>query len=419
MRGNMTTGELLDSRYAWLRLLAALVIATIGGIGLWSAVVVLPTIEQEFGVGRGGASLPYTATMVGFAAGGVFMGRLADRRGIMIPLLIGTVVLGLGFVTAGLVGSYLQFILAQALLIGMLGSSATFGPLVAEISLWFQRRRGIAVAIVASGNYLAGAIWPPLLQQAIQAYGWRHAYVGIGILCLVTMLPLALLFRRRAPGVHAGGATVAKPGQATSVAELVALNRAPGYLQGVLMFAGIACCVAMSMPQVHMIAYCGDLGYGPARGAEMLSIMLFMGVISRLVSGVIADRIGGVGTLILGSTLQCLALLFYLPFDGLMSLYIVSALFGLSQGGIVPSYALIVRDYFPARQAGIRVSLVLMSTVVGMALGGWMSGAIFDMTGSYRAAFLNGIGWNFVNMAIAFWLLMRRWRSRLATVSAG
>jgi MFS family permease len=426
----MTTGELLDSRYAWSRLLAALMIATIGGIGLWSAVVVLPTIEQEFGVGRGGASLPYTATMVGFAAGGVFMGRLADRRGIMIPLLIGTVVLSLGFVTAALSGSYLQFILAQALLIGMLGSSATFGPLVAEISLWFQRRRGIAVAIVASGNYLAGAIWPPLLQQAIQAYGWRDAYLGIGILCLVTMLPLALLFRHRAPGIHvasipasaarAGKAGVAERVAATPLAATsIAPTGTPGYLQGVLMFAGIACCVAMSMPQVHMIAYCGDLGYGPARGAEMLSIMLFMGVISRLVSGVIADRIGGVGTLILGSSLQCLALLFYLPFDGLMSLYIVSALFGLSQGGIVPSYALIVRDYFPARQAGIRVSLVLMSTVVGMALGGWMSGAIFDLTGSYRAAFLNGIGWNFVNMTIAFWLLMRRRDSRLATISAG
>jgi MFS family permease len=420
----MTTGELLDSRYAWLRLLAGLMIATIGGIGLWSAVVVLPTIQQEFGVGRGGAAVPYTATMVGFALGGVFMGRLADRRGIMIPLLIGTVVLALGFVLAGLAGSYLQFILAQALLIGMLGSSATFGPLVAELSLWFQRRRGIAVAIVASGNYLAGAIWPPLLQHAMQAHGWRVSYVGIGIFCLVTMLPLALLFRRRAPGVQAAGArAAARPGEATSVAALVAPAvaahpKAPGYLQLVLMFAGIACCVAMSMPQVHMIAYCGDLGYGPARGAEMLSIMLFMGVVSRLVSGVIADRIGGVGTLILGSTLQCLALIFYLPFDGLMSLYIVSALFGLSQGGIVPSYALIVRDYFPARQAGIRVSLVLMSTVVGMALGGWMSGAIFDLTGSYRAAFLNGIGWNLVNMAIAFWLLMRRRGLRLAALSA-
>lgn len=398
-----------DSRYAWGRLLAALVMATIGGIGLWSAVVVLPTIEREFGVGRGGASIPYTATMIGFAAGGILMGRLSDRRGIMIPLLIGAMMLGIGFVLAALAQNYWQFILAQALLIGMLGSSSTFGPLVADVSLWFLRQRGIAIAIVASGNYLAGAIWPPLLQRAIDAYGWRHAYMGIGVLCVITMLPLALLFKRR-PRV----AGRASDGKRIHIQESPSHEQAPGYLQGVLMFAGIACCVAMSMPQVHLIAYCGDLGYGAARGAEMLSIMLFMGVISRLGSGLIADRIGGLGTLILGSTLQCLTLIFYLPFDGLMSLYIVSALFGLSQGGIVPSYALIVRDYFPAHEAGIRVSLVLMSTVAGMALGGWLSGAIFDFTGSYRAAFLNGIGWNFVNMAIALWLMIGRTRLRRA-----
>lgn len=414
----MNTGELIDSRYAWTRLLAALVIATIGGIGLWSAVVVLPTIEQEFGVGRGGASLPYTATMIGFATGGVLMGRFADRRGIMIPLLLGSVVLSIGFVAAAAAQSYWQFILAQALLIGMLGSSATFGPLVADVSLWFRRQRGIAVAIVASGNYLAGALWPPLLQEAIAQFGWRQAYAGIGLLCFITMLPLALLLRRRAPVTHHGAA--GRGGAKADMAHRAEVpGMAPGYLQGVLMFAGIACCVAMSMPQVHLIAYCGDLGYGPARGAEMLSIMLFMGVVSRLISGLIADKIGGVGTLILGSTLQCLALIFYLPFDGLMSLYIVSALFGLSQGGIVPSYALIVRDYFPPHQAGIRVSLVLMSTVAGMALGGWMSGAIFDLTGSYRAAFLNGIGWNLVNMAIALWLLLGQARSPLLHRRAG
>jgi predicted MFS family arabinose efflux permease len=172
----------------------------------------------------------------------------------------------------------------------------------------------------------------------------------------------------------------------------------------------------MSMPQVHMVAYCGDLGYGPARGAEMLSLMLGFGIVSRLASGFIADRIGGVGTLILGSTLQCLALLLYLPFDGLVSLYVISALFGLSQGGIVPSYALIVRQYFPAREAGGRIGLVLMASVIGMAIGGWMSGEIYDLTGSYQAAFLNGIAWNLLNMSIAIWLLLSR--HKLARSSA-
>jgi MFS family permease len=164
----------------------------------------------------------------------------------------------------------------------------------------------------------------------------------------------------------------------------------------------------MSMPQVHIVAYCGDLGYGTKIGAQMLSLMLGFGVFSRLLSGFVADKIGGTGTLIIGSVLQCLALLFYIPFDGLVSLYLVSSLFGLAQGGIVPSYALIVRDNFPAKEAGTRISLVLTCTVLGMALGGWLSGVIFDYTGSYKLAFLHGIAWNLLNMMIAAWLLWRK-----------
>jgi MFS family permease len=392
-----------DSAYAWWRLAASLALSTVGGIGLWSVVVSLPAIQAEFGVDRGDASLPYTATMVGFAIGGVLMGRLADRFGVMAPVILGALMLGVGYAAAASATSLWQFILAQALLVGMLGSSATFGPLVADVSLWFQRRRGIAVAIVASGNYLAGTIWPPVLQYSIEAVGWRQAYLAIGAVCVLTILPLAAVLRRRAPGDDGG-----VPLGARDIADT--LRMTPGTLQALLVVAGLACCIAMSMPQVHIVAYCADLGYGPARGAEMLSLMLGLGVVSRLASGLIADRIGGVGTLILGSTLQCLALLFYLPFDGLASLYVVSALFGLSQGGIVPSYALIVREYFPAREAGARVSLVLMATIIGMALGGWMSGAIYDLTGSYRAAFVNGIAWNLLNMAIAFWLLLGRLR---------
>jgi MFS family permease len=389
------------------RLAASLALSTIGGIGLWSVVVALPAIEAEFGVDRGGASLPYAATMLGFAVGGVLMGRLADRFGIMVPVVLGTAMLGIGYVAAAQASELWQFILAQALLIGMLGSSATFGPLVADVSLWFHRRRGIAVAVVASGNYLAGTVWPPLLQYAIASVGWRQAHLGIGAFCVLTMLPLSLALRRRAP-VEGGGVLVGAREIAGS------LRMSPSRLQALLVLAGLACCIAMSMPQVHIVAYCGDLGYGPARGAEMLSLMLGTGVVSRLASGLIADRIGGLGTLILGSTLQCLALLFYLPFDGLASLYVVSALFGLSQGGIVPSYALIARDHFPAREAGARVSLVLMATVLGMAAGGWMAGAIYDLTGSYQMAFLNGIAWNLLNMSIAFWLLLARPRPRTA-----
>jgi MFS family permease len=391
--------DLIDSSYAWWRLAASMALGTIGGVGMWSAVVALPVIQAEFGIDRGDASLPYTATMLGFAVGGVLMGRLSDRVGIMLPVIAGALMLGAGYVLAAQATSLWQYILAQALVIGMLGTATTFGPLIADVSHWFKKRRGIAVAIVASGSYLAGTIWPPILQHAIDAWGWRQTYVGVGLFCVVTMLPLALSLRRRA---QVDDGTV--PISARHIADT--LRMSPATLQVLLVIAGLGCCVAMSMPQVHIVAYCSDLGYGPARGAEMLSLMLGFGVVSRLASGLIADRIGGLGTLLLGSSLQCLALLFYLPFDGLTPLYIVSALFGLSQGGIVPSYALIVRDYFPAREAGARVSLVLMATIVGMAIGGWLSGAIYDLTGSYQAAFLNGIAWNLVNMSIAFWLLL-------------
>jgi len=379
--------------------------STIGGVGLWSVVVVLPTLQAEFGVDRGGASLPYMATMLGFAVGGLFMGRLADRFGVHVPLLIGAIIMGVGYILASQAANLWQFIVVQTLLIGLLGSSASFGPLVADVTHWFVRRRGIAIAIVASGNYLSGTLWPPLLTWGMEHYGWRMSYMGVGLICIVTMVPLAMMLRRR-PSFDDDTSNGA------SNINHFRLNISPRAFQTLLVFAGIACCVAMSMPQVHIVAYCGDLGYGVARGAEMLSLMLGFGVISRLVSGMIADKIGGVGTLLLGSVLQCAALLFYIPFDGLASLYIVSAFFGLAQGGIVPSYALIVREYLPAKEAGARVSMVLMATVVGMALGGWLSGEIFDLTGSYRAAFLNGIGWNLLNMSIAGWLLFGQFKSR-------
>jgi len=390
----------VESAYAWRRLACALLISTIGGVGMWSVVVALPAIQTDFGVDRAAASVPYTFVMLGFGVGGILMGRLADRFGIAVPLTIGTLMLGLGYVTVGLAANLWQVALAHGFLIGI-GCATTFGPMMADISHWFMRRRGIAVALAAAGNYTAGTFWPPLIQHAIAGYGWRATHIGIGIFCVVTMLPLGLALRRRLAHVHtaAAGAAAARR-QAT-------MPFSPMTLQVLLCIAGVACCVAMSMPQVHIVAYCGDLGYGVARGAEMLSLMLGFGIISRVASGFIADRIGGVRTLLLGSLLQGVALFLYLMFDGLFSLYVISALFGLFQGGIVPSYAIIIREYFSPKEAGMRVGLTIMATVVGMAGGGWLSGAIFDLTGSYQAAFLNGLAWNLVNVSIMTWLLLR------------
>ncbi|MDB5750705.1 MAG: major facilitator transporter [Ramlibacter sp.] len=403
------TRDAVESSYAWGRLAISLLLMTIGGAGMYSITVVLPAMQQDFSVSRGEASLAYTLTMIGFGVGGILMGRLADRFGVMVPVMLGGLGLGLGFIGAGLAPSLLLFCLAQGLLVGLLGTSATFAPLVADTTQWFDRRRGIALAICMSGNYTAGTVWPPIMQFFIDSVGWRQTYVGMGLFCMLSMVPLALVLRRRPPPAPAPVSMQARTaadvaGPRTSTRPL-GLN--PNLLLGLLCVAGVSCCVAMSMPQVHIVAYCGDLGFGAARGAEMLSLMLGLGVVSRLVSGWICDRIGGLRTLLLGSLLQGVALLLFLPADGLLSLYLVAGLFGLFQGGIVPAYALIVREYFPANQAGARTGTVLMATLLGMALGGWMSGAVFDLTGSYRAAFFNGIAWNFLNLAIVGWLLHR------------
>jgi MFS family permease len=390
-----------ESRYAWMRLAVALLLSTIGGVGMWSVVVALPAVQAEFGVARADASLPYTMTMIGFGLSGILMGRLSDRFGIIVPVVTGTIALALGYAAAASSASLWQYTLAHGLLVGV-GSSATFGPLLAHTSMWFTRRRGIAVGIFASGNYLAGTLWPPVVQHFIAAVGWRQTYFGIAVFCMATMLPLAVLLRRPPPAIEPAPANSRAPSWSTHP-----LGFSPAALQALLVVAGVCCCVAMSMPQVHLVAYCGDLGYGAARGAEMLSVMLGCGIVSRLAFGWMSDRIGGLRTLLVGSSLQGFALLLFLPFDGLVSLYLISALFGLFQGGIVPSYAMIVREYFSPREAGARVGMVLMATLFGMALGGWMSGAIFDQTGSYKAAFANGILWNLLNLSIAILLLRR------------
>ena len=396
-----------DTPYAAARLVVTLALMTVGACGMYIVPVALPAVQAEFGVARADASLPYSLLMIGFGIGGLLMGRLADRYGVMVPLLIGAAGLGAGFAVAGMTHSLAGFMLAHGVLIGLLGSAATFAPLIADTSLWWVRRRGIAVAICASGNYLGGVLWPPVIEHYIQQLGWRQTYFALGLFCFVVGTALALFMRRRPPI-----APPAVPGPAHARPATSPFGLTPLQAQTLLCIAGVACCVAMSMPQVHIVAYCADLGYGAARGAQMLSIMFAFGIASRLISGAICDRIGGLRTLLLGSALQGVALLFFVPFDSLVSLYVIAALFGLFQGGIVPSYAIIIREHFPASETGARVGLVVMCTLFGMALGGWMSGEVFDRTGSYGAAFLNGIAWNALNLSIAFFLL---YRTRLRT----
>jgi len=410
MQNTPSHPDLIDSAYAFRRLLTALAIMTLGSVGMYVVIVLLPEVQNEFGITRADASLPYTVLMISFGLGGILMGRWADRFGVFKVLLIGAIGNLIGFLWAAQSSNIISLAMAHGL-IGLLGGAASFAPLLADTALWWKKRRGIAVAICASGNYVAGTVWPPVMQWGLEHFGWRQTYITLGCICGLLIALLALRMKPRpplnetSPGIHGAHESDRPFGSSMNQAQLL------------LCVAGLSCCVAMSMPQVHIVAYCSDLGFGAARGAEMLSLMLGFGIASRLISGLICDRIGGLRTLLLGSLLQGIALLLFLPFDGLVSLYVISAMFGLFQGGIVPSYAIIVREYFPASEAGARVGSVLTATLFGMALGGWMSGKVFDLTGSYQAAFINGILWNLLNFSIAAFLLWRTggFRSQVKT----
>ncbi|MCA6119878.1 MFS transporter [Bradyrhizobium sp. WSM 1738] len=401
----------IETSYSWIRLVVSITLSTLGCVGMWSLVVALPAVQADFNASRADATLPYTLATIGFMIGGIIVGRLADRFGILPPLASGTILMSLGYILTASAPNLSVFAVISGVTIG-LGGAASFAPLVADVSLWFDRHRGLAISLATAGSSLAGVVWPPIVQHSIVAIGWRQTHIGIGIFCLATMLPLSLVLLRR-PVFHKATLEAASTGN-----TIQAIGLAPSVTQGLLALAGMCCCVAMSMPQVHLVAYCGDLGYGPARGAEMLAVMLGFGVASRLIFGWVLNRIGGLPTLLLGSAMQAIALALYLPFDGLVSLYVISAVFGLAQGGIVPSYAVIIRELFPAQEAGFRVSLAISVTLAGMALGGWMAGAIYDWAGSYASALINGIAWNIANMAIAVWLLHRKRRRAVGACAA-
>ena len=387
--------------YPLIRLTTALALMTLGCSAMYAGVMVLEPLALELGTGRGNSSLIYGTFMIGFALGGVLMGRLADRMGIMIPALIGSLALPAGFYLAAHASSILEICLAFSLLCGFLGSSFSMAPLIADISHWFNRRRGLAVGIAFSGSYVAGAIWPPILQRMFDAQGWRESFIDLALLTLIFMALLSLLLYPRPPTNEQLPTT----GSANSNLTNSAISA--GTLQSLICLAGFGCCVAMAMPQIHIVPYVMDLGHPAIRGAEMLGLMLGFGVISRVGSGWLSDRIGGLATLLLGSALQLAVLIAFLTGNSLVFLYGISIAFGLSQGGIVPSYTIILRAFFPPKQAGWRISTSFLFTVAGMAFGGWIAGLLYDLTGSYTVSFLNAIGFNILNLWIAASLIKK------------
>jgi MFS family permease len=398
---DLNPAQSLTGHYRYVRTLAALLIMIMTSSGMFASIMVLKPVIAEFGIGHGIGALPYTLFMVGYGCGNVIMGKIADRYGILVPAFIGSLCLPLGLFLASGTDSIFWFCLTQMLLCGLLGAGFSFGPLVADISHWFNARRGLAVGIVISGTYIGGTLWPPLLQHWIDIQGWRDTYIQLAIINLIIMFPLACVFYRR-PHIEDDPSDASKRNTMDNP-----LGMSKNKLQGCICVAGIGCCVAMAMPHVHIVPYVSELGFELSHGANMISLMLGFGIISRIASGWISDHIGGLVTLILGSALQGLVLLAFIFADTLTALYLTSAAFGLSQGGIVPSYSMIVRRYFPPSEAGGRIGLAFVFTILGMALGGWLAGALYDLSGSYTLSFVNAIGFNLINLVIAGNLYLR------------
>ena len=392
--------------YPLVRLFASLLLMAVAGSAMYAAVLVLEPATVEFGIGRGAGSLPYTLFMIGFATGGVMMGRLADRFGIIAPAMLASLCLPAGLLFAAEATQLWHFSVSLGVLCGLFGMAATFAPIASDISHWFTARRGLAVGIVISGTYVSGAVWPPVLQHFIDTYGWRATFEGLGHLTLLIMVPLTLLLYRPAIVDHEDGPATRRDGSRRRT-----LGFSSPSLQGLLCVAGVGCCAAMAMPQVHIVPLVIDLDFDAVHGARMLALMYGCGVVSRLVSGWLSDRIGGLKALVVGSALQGLVIFGFLFADGLTALYVLAIAFGLSQGGIVPSYTIIIRSLFPAGEAGWRIGMTMMCTVGGMALGAWTAGVLYDLTGNYTASILAAVGFNVLNLAIALWLIARdRWQ---------
>ncbi len=394
----------VETGYSWVVAGVSTVMMAVAFGASYLVIVALVPIAADFGWPRSIPSLAYSLVLVGAGAGGILMGYWLDRRGMWQPALLGSVMLGLGTIIAGQATGMWSFLLPHFFIIGLFGNAAMFSPLLTNVTRWFDRRRGLAVAIVAGGQSLAGACWPPLYRYTIENFGWRESMVGYGLFAIAVLVPLSFLLRRPVPvsGSAAADAAAARAfdGRVLGLPANLAL--------ALIFMAIIGCCMAMAMPMVHVVAYCSDLGFGAARGAEMLSLLLATAFFSRLGFGLLADRIGGLKTILVGSSLQLVALALYAYVEGMYALYAVSIFFGLGFGGIVPSYALAVREIFPVTQVGWRVGVVYLGGTLGMAAGSSLGGVIFDLTGNYQNAFMAGAAANAINLLLIMFLVSRQ-----------
>lgn len=381
----------METPYGWVIMTVSLLIVTLAVASNYLAVVGIKPMADSMGWPRWVTSSAYSVIALGSGVGGILVGLYADKRGIWLPVLIAGLSLGIGTTLVSRVDHPLLMLLICFVFIGVFGNGAVFSPLIANTTRWFDRRRGIAVAMVMSGQNLAGAIWAPAVRYGIDTVGWRETWFLYGVLAIICVPPLALLLRRRPPSRPTGVPAPKEP-------HAIQTGLSPLARQALLCFAIIGCCVAMAMPLVHIVAYCGDLGFGIDQGAQMLSLLLACGFLSRILFGWLSDRIGGLKTIFLGASMQALALALFTVIDTLIGLYLIAALFGLVFGGIVPSYALATRQLFPASQASARIGVIFMAGYIGMAGGGLLGGVIFDLTLDYKIAFAIGVAFNVANL---------------------
>jgi MFS family permease len=401
-----------DSQQAWFRLAIIFAMSVIGTAGMWSVVIILPNIQNEFTLDRAASTYPYVATMFGYGFGNVIIGRMLDKIGIKKPIIFALSLL----VTSYVLSFFAKNVFWLSTIQFFLGFSAAafFGPMMADISNYFYKRKGLAVSLVASGQHLCGAIWPFVIKDFIIEGDWRNAHLFIALVCSILIPILFYFLGNKVPKMNNEQKLTTQDEDINSKVNLSISNR---QIQILLMIAGVLCCVAMSMPQVHIVPLCIDNGYGLAVGTEILSFMLFAAVASRVIFGFLSDKIGPIQTLILGSSLQAISLTMFLPFNSQLSLYIVAICFGLSQGGIVPIYAVIISKFLPSNEVAERVGWLIFATIIGMSLGGWLSGEIYDFTNSYRLAFINGIFWNIMNLCIMIFLFIIYQNSKIITVN--
>jgi len=391
----------VETRESWTVAIVALLILGMSYGAPMVTVVALKPIAEELGTPRSAPALAVAMTYIGAGAGGIGMGWLAERIGVRAVVIAGSTMIGVGlaFASSGGMG---RLYIGNLLLVGLLGASSMFAPLMTYVSRWFDRRRGSAVALISSGQYVAGAVWPSLIALGIEAYGWRLTMFVFGCVVTVVIVPLAAWFLRRPPEAPAFGGAHAGPSRGLS-----SLGLPPNVVCALLGFATFCCCVTMSIPMAHMVAFCSDIGLGPSNGAAMLSVLLGTAFFSRQFWGWLADRIGGLQTIFWASAGQAAAMAGFLMTQNEIGLYSVSAAFGLGFGGLIPGYVLAVRELFPASEASWRIPTVLFPGSLGMAAGGWIAGVIFDHYAFYAPAFATGVLFNLINLAVIGPLVLR------------